>query len=155
MNRRYRGYKLLGLMILLFSLALIALPALLVRGCNWSGVQQSQQQGPLVRLLLVRTGQVQTLALDDYLIGVVAAEMPARFSPEALKAQAVAARTYTMLRLSGQGGSKKYPNADMCDDPGQCQAWISVAEMRQRWGFFYFAYYYGKIAAAVRIPTAR
>lgn len=174
MNRRYRGYQLLGLVILLFGLALIGLPALLVRGCNWSGVQQSQQQGPLVRLKLARSGQVLTLPLDEYLIGVVAAEMPAEFHPEALKAQAVAARTYTMLRLSapgsastptggagsgypggwvgtgGAGSGKKPPDADLTDDPGQYQAWIPVAEMRRRWGILRFGYYYGKIAAAVR-----
>ena len=44
-------------------------------------------------------GQVETMALDDYLWGVVAAEMPAAFEPEALKAQAVAARTYTDAKM--------------------------------------------------------
>jgi stage II sporulation protein D len=104
-KRGYRGYKLLGLCILLFTLAMIGLPALLVRGCSWSGPPQTrQQQGPLVRLQL-QTGQVVTLPLEEYLVGVVAAEMPAEFHPEALKAQAVAARTYTLLRLAGSSAS--------------------------------------------------
>jgi stage II sporulation protein D len=139
MKRGYRSYKLLGLFILLFSLTLIGLPALLVRGCSWSGPPQARQQGTLIRLQL-QSGQAVTLPLDEYLIGVVAAEMPAEFHPEALKAQAVAARTYTLLRLSG---------APLSADPENCQAWIPVSEMRRRWGML-AGYYYGKIAAAVR-----
>ncbi|MGD0152981.1 MAG: stage II sporulation protein D [Thermacetogeniaceae bacterium] len=149
MKRGYRGYKLLGLFVFLFSLALIGLPALLVRGCMWEGPPQARQQGPLVRLQ-VKPGQVITLPLEEYLIGVVAAEMPAEFHPEALKAQAVAARTYTMLRMSTKSGDNKHPEADLCVDPEHCQAWISVSEMRRKWGVFSFSCYYGKIAAAVR-----
>ncbi len=149
MKQGYRGYKLLGLFIFIFSLALIGLPALLVRGCIWEGSPQARQQGPLVRLQ-VNPGQVITLPLDEYLIGVVAAEMPAEFHPEALKAQAVAARTYTMLRVSAKSGDDKHPEADLCADPEHCQAWISVSEMRRKWGVLSFSYYYGKVAAAVR-----
>ena len=43
--------------------------------------------------------------MEDYLVGVVAGEMPARFEDEALKAQAVAARTYVLKRLKSYGGS--------------------------------------------------
>ena len=42
-----------------------------------------------------RSGNLQQLTLREYLVGVVLAEMPADFGPEALKAQAVVARTYT------------------------------------------------------------
>ncbi len=141
--------------ILLFTLTLIGLPALLVRGCSWSGPPQTrQQQGPLVRLQL-QTGQVVTLPLEEYLVGVVAAEMPAEFHPEALKAQAVAARTYTLRRLAGflrpnaeQGHSLS--DTDLSTDPENSQAWIPVSEMRRRWGTLSFGYYYGKIEAAVR-----
>jgi stage II sporulation protein D len=141
MKRGYRGYKLLGLGVLLFSLVLIGLPALLVRGCSWSGPPRSGQQGPLVRLQL-QPGQAATLPLDEYLVGVLAAEMPAGFPMEALKAQAVAARTYTLLRLADA--------VPLTTDPETCQAWIPVSEMRRRWGLLAFGYNYGKIAAAVR-----
>jgi stage II sporulation protein D len=148
-KRGYRNYKLAGLGVLLFSLAMIGLPALLIRGCNWSVPFQTQQQGPMVRLQL-QPGQVVTLPLEEYLVGVVAAEMPAEFHPEALKSQAVAARTYTLLRLSTKNGDDKLPDADISTDPANSQAWISVSEMRRRWGELYFGYYYGKITAAVR-----
>ena len=53
--------------------------------------------------LLHTDGSVEAMTLQEYLWGVVAAEMPASFHPEALKAQAVAARTYSLYQMSGCG----------------------------------------------------
>ena len=70
-------------------------------------------------------------ALEDYLVGVVAAEMPADFEPEALKAQAVAARSYALYCAeSGRHGDR----AEVCTDYRCCQAWKSVEEMQSGWG---------------------
>jgi len=80
--------------------------------------------------------------MQEYLIGVVAAEMPAAFELEALKAQAVAARTYAMY-CSG-----KHSDADVCTDPGCCQAWMSEAAMRSSWGESY-QLYLDKVSSAV------
>ncbi|KHF31841.1 Amidase enhancer precursor [Paenibacillus sp. P1XP2] len=60
--------------------------------------QQTAQ--PQVSVYLTKTGQVEKLSLEDYVVGVVAAEMPAEFDLEALKAQAVAARTFIVRRLA-------------------------------------------------------
>ena len=75
-----------------------------------------------IKLLHTKTGQVEEIPLDQYLLGVVSAEMPANFEEEALKAQAVVARTYTLYSVEK---SKKHENADVCDSPSCCQAWIS------------------------------
>lgn len=74
---------------------------------------------------------VQELTLGDYLWGVVAAEMPANFGEEALKAQAVAARTYTVYKLLHPTGAHE---ADLCSDPNCCQAWMSREERMELWG---------------------
>lgn len=103
-----------------------------------------------IRLYLPATGSVHVLPLEEYLIGVVAAEMPARFSPEALKAQAVAARTYAVQRLAlSRQGKGVHPGADVCNDPGHCQGWLDEAEMRRRWGLVGYWFYRRKVAAAV------
>lgn len=60
--------------------------------------------------------------LEDYLLGVVLAEMPASFEVEALKAQAVAARTYTIMQC--RQGSKHGVNT-VCTDYTCCQAYIA------------------------------
>jgi stage II sporulation protein D len=66
----------------------------------------------------------------DYLGGVVAAEMPASFEPEALKAQAVAARTYTYYKM--RNGSN-HDDADVCDDCNCCKAYLSPERLKERW----------------------
>ena len=56
--------------------------------------------------------------------------MPASFEIEALKAQAVVARTYTIYKITEE---KKHENADICDDSKCCQAWISKEDRFARW----------------------
>jgi stage II sporulation protein D len=82
--------------------------------------------------LLLEGDQVVELNLADYLNGVVAAEMPASFEYEALKAQAVAARTYAWYRL--EHPSADHPEADLCSDSGCCQAYIDPAAAAVNWG---------------------
>ncbi len=77
-------------------------------------------------------GMVFEATMGDYLVGAVAAEMPALFESEALKAQAVSIRTYIM-NLENDGNAK-HPDADVCTDPSCCKGHISEETMRQNWG---------------------
>ena len=132
---------------LLLAAALFILPALVVRGepayRREEVVQQpngelapsaepsvqtgARDKGRTVRLQ-TKEGPIVELTMADYLWGVVAAEMPATFEEEALKAQACAARTYTAVLQN----SAKHPEADICGDSTCCQAYIarSAAEAR-------------------------
>lgn len=91
----------------------------------------SRDKGRAVRLLQ-RDGTVVKLTMAEYLWGVVAAEMPASFEPEAIKAQACAARTYTVLKQDT--ASQKHPDADICADSTCCQAYTDRAAAQARWG---------------------
>lgn len=91
-------------------------------------------------------GSVLTLGLDQYLWRVVAAEMPASFEPEALKAQAAAARTYTLSKLGRT--VENHPDADVCTDITCCQAYIDPDQATANWGDS-AATYTAKITAAV------
>jgi len=74
---------------------------------------------------------------SQYLKEVVAAEMPADFEFEALKAQAVAARSYMVSRQNAykvSGAPAEHKGADMCTDPTHCKAWISEEKRRESWG---------------------
>jgi len=104
-----------------------------------------------VRLYRHATGEIITLPLEEYLVGVVAAEMPAAFPSEALKAQAVCARTYILKRLTVEGGSvnNPHPGADICDDPRHGQAWHSREDLKERWGALDYYRYYYKVYRAV------
>ena len=75
---------------------------------------------------------VEEMDLGTYLVGVVRAEMPASFHREALKAQAVAARTYTLYKI--QSGGNHGDQADICTDSTCCQAYISEERARANWG---------------------
>ena len=90
---------------------------------------------------------VEEMTLGEYLVGVVRAEMPASFEPEALKAQAVAARTYTLYKM--QTGGNHGDTADICTDSTCCQAYISEENARNNWGENADAYE-EKIETAVR-----
>ncbi len=78
---------------------------------------------------------IDDFALEDYLVGVVAAEMPSSFHAEALKAQAVAARTFAASRMQGLYGSiQDHFGAHVCTDSTHCQAWISKERFLQVYG---------------------
>ncbi len=82
-----------------------------------------------ITLLHKKTGEIEQVNMDDYLCNVVSAEMPADYETEALKAQAIVARTYTVFKIL----NKKHGNADICDDSTCCQAWISKEDRLLRW----------------------
>lgn len=66
--------------------------------------------------------KIVDMELEEYIAGVVMGEMPASFEMEALKAQAVATRTYTLRKILKQG---KHKDAHVCTDASCCQAYIS------------------------------
>ena len=87
-------------------------------------------RGQPLRLLKL-DGTVEEMTMEDYLWGVVAAEMPASFQMEALKAQAVAARTYCLYQ---RGGGEKHSGADVCGDYTCCQAYLTREQAAVGWG---------------------
>ena len=93
-------------------------------------------------------GETVEMDMATYLAGVVRAEMPAVFESEALKAQAVAARTYTIHKILN-GGSENHPDADACDDITCCKAYTDAAAAAANWGTD-APQYEEKIRAAVR-----
>ena len=102
------------------------------------------------RVLNCSTGIVSEVSVRDYVIGAVAAEMPASFEEEALKAQAVAAHTYAERQREIQ---KKSPdpalgNADFSDDPNKYQGFFTNDMIHHYFGENYDIHY-KKIAAAV------
>ena len=100
-----------------------------------------------IRLLHSSTGEVEEINLDEYLYGVVSSEMPASYELEALKAQSVVARTYTIYQI--QRNSNKHENADICDNYACCQAWISKNDRFAKWSIEEAESNWNKIVEAV------
>ena len=94
-------------------------------------VDYDYKQYDTIKLLHADTVEIEELPLDTYLLGVVSAEMPANFEQEALNAQSLVARTYTIYSIVHNQG--KHGDADICDDSNCCQAWISKEDRMARW----------------------
>lgn len=89
------------------------------------------------------------IELDEYIKGVVAAEMPGEFSMEALKAQAVAARTFTLYRMQKyKDGHPNHTEAPLCTGI-HCQAYLSTDELREAHGKNWMYEYWTKIEESV------
>lgn len=123
----------------LFAVALgVVLPWLLLltvepanrnRQIIYEETAQSVQQ--VVELpVLLEDGSVRIMTMTDYLQGVLMGEMPASFEMEALKAQAVAARTFTAKSMS----YSKHPNAAVCTTASCCQAYLTMEQYKQKGG---------------------
>ena len=81
--------------------------------------------------------RVCEMSKSQYLKEVVSAEMPANFELEALKAQAVAARSYLESRRSAykvSGTPEEHKGAEICTDSTHCKAWIAESKRRELWG---------------------
>lgn len=100
-----------------------------------------------IKLLHEKTNSIEEIEIDEYLYGVVSSEMPASFEIEALKAQAVAARTYTIYKINNN--DNKHGEADICDNSTCCQAWISKEDRLQKWDEKNRNEYWNKIKEAV------
>ncbi len=94
-----------------------------------------------------RADKLVTMSLEEYIVGVVSAEMPVYYDFEALKAQAVASRTYTLYSMA-HGGCHTNPDADVCTNSKCCQAYSSHERMQETWGRDY-AENYNRVAEAV------
>ena len=116
--------------------------ALLIPTALFSGVDNpaesplpAEETAPLldrdIRFTVLRDGTVETCTMADYLPGVLAGEMPASFSSQALMAQAVAARTYILHRMGSQ--TPAHPEAQICDDPGCCKAYADPGALQEVW----------------------
>jgi len=134
--------------ILLFCGAFLILFSL---GLTLKSLRPQQLYFPSSPLITVidPKGQYQEIELEDFLIGVLAAEMPADFGLEALKAQAIAARTYIVNNMDGQNGSTRHKEAVVCCDFSHCQAYYDKVQLQKNWGRD-FDKNYAKIKQAVQ-----
>ena len=85
----------------------------------------------IINVLNTNSNEIMPLNIDEYLLGVVSAEMPADYDIEALKAQAIVARTYTIYTI--EHNNEKHGDKTICTSSTCCQAWISKDDRMNRW----------------------
>ena len=89
-----------------------------------------------VSVFIISDNKAIDIEILDYLVGAVAAEMPAYFETEALKAQAVACYSY-MLWIKENSDNAEY---DISNDPSTHQGYLTEDEMKEKWGDKYDSY---------------
>ena len=99
-----------------------------------------------IRVYITETGEIEEVNLEDYICGVVSNEMPANFEKEALKAQAVTARTYLASKKLNR--CTLHEGIDICDST-HCQVYTSKEKRLEKWGADYANEYWNKIKEAV------
>lgn len=107
------------------------------------------KKSPVINVYNHNLGKVQQMDIEEYLCGVLAGEMSAEFNLEALKAQAVAARTFVMYK-EDQGKQSKHPNAVVCTDFKHCQEYKSYEYLKKKNGEKWMQNSYSKIQQAVK-----
>lgn len=129
------------LQVLLAVLLGLALPGVIVRlttgGPEMQPIattapQATEQEQQTEGIWVLTEGEkLQWMQPEEYLTGVLLAEMPTSFDHNALCAQAVAARTYAMKRST----DRRHPYGAVCTDPACCQAYVDTAVYLDGLGF--------------------
>ena len=148
--------RLLAFTTMLVVILVIIIPALVVRmdvfgPAPQRGAKVFKNEDVPIHVYIPELDKIVEMNLEDYIKGVVAAEMPAEFEVEALKAQAVAARTFAVKNMVSFGGPgiAEHPGADVSADHRQSQAWMSETQLKAKWGPFGYDRYWAKISQAV------
>lgn len=104
----------------------------------------TRERTDVISVMSSRSGKSSEIEMREYVIGCVAAEMPADYHSEALKAQAVA--SYTYAKRTRENNTDE--TADITDNPNIHQGYIDEATRKEKWGEK-FEEYEEKIGAAV------
>ncbi|WP_248929389.1 stage II sporulation protein D [Paenibacillus hamazuiensis] len=146
MKQRKRSIAIwVGICLASLLVTIMLVPAILVKrglpnqagaesaGLSQGGDKQADKQ-VMVPVYMTKQQRTEQIGLEQYVKGVLAAEMPIEFEPEALKAQAMAARTYIIRRMSEQDASNVPVKDALVTDTIAHQAYVTDEELKERWG---------------------
>ncbi len=136
-------------LLLLLLFLLLVLPTSIVLCLSPKKADTEVSAAPTFFVKNVKSGEIEEHNLESYLIGVLAAEMPASFHDAALRAQATAARTYIYNKMKSGEKNSEHPDAVVCTDSAHCKAWLSDADMQNDLGADWYKNYHEKLARAV------
>ena len=134
--------------LIIFSVVVMSIPFFVVQFLKSpkeeiKEIQLNYLSNLMVRVKREETDKIDILPLEEYVVGVVAGEMPVNFELEALKAQSVASRSYVLKRL----GNTKEKEYDVVDSVSN-QVYLDDEILKEKWGEKYVEYM-NKIKEAV------
>jgi len=110
--------------------------------------KEKKENERMISVYFHNSNETKEIPMEEYLMGVVPAEMPPSFESEALKAQAVAARTFIINREKG-GETEEHKGAAVCTDFNHCKAYVTEEDAVSKWGTDWNTIYKEKIRSAV------
>ena len=113
--------------------------------------EEAEEKQIFISVLDIITNEVSVVCLEEYLCGVVFSEMPPNFEIEALKAQAVAARSYCLYKMifSREDAREEHRGADICNDFRHCKDYINYEDAVKKHGEEHISLLWEKIYHAV------
>lgn len=143
--------KRLIFMIIALSFIIVGIPLIIISTFDSEiQVEQPTKSEVKVHVKINQTNEVIEIDLEEYIKGVVACEMPGEFEDEALKAQAIAARTYAISRMQmfEDNGHPDHSEAPLCNDI-HCQVYKSFNDIKNIKSTEWVMKYWKKISNAV------
>ena len=118
--------------IIIFTLIIIIIPFFIIAIYNLNKVEEIELNyinNTTIRVKRLKTDTIETIPLESYIVGVLAGEMPIYFEKEALKAQAVASRSYAIKRIE-YNKDKEYDVVDSIMN----QVYLDEDYLKEAWG---------------------
>ena len=117
--------------IMIFIILLIFIPffIVLIYNKNYKEIELNYITTRYIRVKRLNTNNIETIPLEEYIVGVLAGEMPINFDIEALKAQAVASRSYALKRIE-YNKDKEYDVVDSILN----QVYLDNEYLKKAWG---------------------
>lgn len=118
--------------IIFFTLIIIIIPFFIIAIYNLNKVEEIELNyinNTTIRVKRLKTDTIETIPLESYIVGVLAGEMPIYFEKEALKAQAVASRSYAIKRIE-YNKDKDYDVVDSIMN----QVYLDEDYLKEAWG---------------------
>lgn len=110
--------------------------------------EKIDEKSPNINVYKVNENKVDKMDIEEYLYGVLSSEMPSTFDEEALKSQAIAARTYVIYKMENNIKSG-HKNAVVCTNSAHCQAYTSYKDLKKVKGEDWIKSDYNKVKKAV------
>ncbi|RPF54118.1 stage II sporulation protein D [Aquisalibacillus elongatus] len=142
------GSILIAVMTILPAIVVIPFSEASTTPVNMSEVEEMEldtEDQPIVKVKRQQTDEIEEVPLETYVTSVVSSEVPASFELEAIKAQALAARTYIVQKLAETDDTDEYHVTDTV----QHQVYKNLDELRSTWGVDY-SWKINKIKEAVK-----
>lgn len=110
--------------------------------------EKIDKDSPIINVYNVNKNKIEKIDIEEYLYGVLSSEMPSTFDEEALKAQAIAARTYVIYKMENNITSG-HKNSAVCTNSAHCQAYTSYDDLKKVKGEDWIKSDYVKVKKAV------